>query len=160
MKQHQCCMADFPTFCLEALSRSTCTYAEHCGLHELSQHEIGTWGSWGKIGSSEMTSRHLQRSLQSLLRLHLYLGNTSSNCRLNDSQSSHKARHWSSHNPGKTVTSFHVSCSLLMWPSYFYVKEVLIVSPWIWGDPVTILNLQTRMHALLPCSLEMLTLGT
>lgn len=63
-------------FCLEAFSRSTCAYVEHCGLRELSQHEIGTWGSWGRTCSSEMTFRHLQRSLQSLLRLHLYLGNS------------------------------------------------------------------------------------
>lgn len=120
-------------FCLEAFSRSTCAYAEHCGLRELSQHEIGTWGSWGRTCSSEMTFRHLQRSLQSLLRLHLYLGNSSSNWRLNDSQSSHKAKTPEFPQPRENSHEFPCHMFSANVTILFYVKEVLIVSPWIWG---------------------------
>lgn len=121
-------------FCLEALSRSMCAYAEHCGLRELSQHEIGTWGNWGRTCSSEMDDFQTSTEIPSVsAQATLVFGKQPVQTAGWMIPRAHtRPRHRSSHNPGKTVTSFHVICSLLMWPSYFYVKEVLIVSPWIW----------------------------
>lgn len=110
-----------------------CTYAEHFSLHELSQHEIGTWGSWGKICSSEMTSRHLQRSLWSLLRLHLYLGN--SQLKLQAEWFPELTQGQDTGVPQPRENSHEFPCHVLSAnvTSYFYMEEVLIVSPWIWG---------------------------
>lgn len=73
-----------------------------------------------------------------------------------------RTRHWRSHNPGKIITVSMSYVLLLMWP-YSSMKErgpyCFTLNLWeILSLSWPILNPQTRMHALLPSSLEMLTL--